>query len=223
MLHGTSIRKVLNHFGHVRAFLTHRHVNTVDRPKALVPLVLFIDPGIVDYGVNRHSRLTGLTIPNDQLTLATTNRDHRIHRHNPCLHWLTHRLPINDPSSNFFNRISLFMGHFSFVVNRMTQRIHYTTQKPFTHRHRKKFSGSAHLSAFVDARVIAKNHRSHLGFLQVKRQPAHSVTKVEPLVHHCPGQAFYLGHPVADLANDPHVLARNIGFGPGNLGFNILQ
>ena len=54
--------------------------------------------------------------------------------------------------------------------------------------------------------VIAEDDRADFGFFQVQRQADDAVAEIEHLVEHRVGQAFDLGHAVADLADDADVL-----------------
>ena len=71
--------------------------------------------------------------------------------------------------------------------------------------------------------MVAKDHRAHLGFFEVQREAHHAAAEVEHLVHHCAGEALDLCHAVADFAHHAHVLAGDVCFRAGDLGFNVLQ
>ena len=60
------------------------------------------------------------------------------------------------------------------------------------------------------------------GLLQVQRQAGDAVAEVEHLVEHRVGQAFDLGHAVADLADDADVLLRGRRLRARDLRFNFL-
>ena len=70
--------------------------------------------------------------------------------------------------------------------------------------------------------VIAENDRADFGFFEVQREAGDAVAEVEHLVEHRVGQAFDLGHAVADFANDADVLLGRRGFDAGDLRFNFL-
>ena len=65
--------------------------------------------------------------------------------------------------------------------------------------------------------VIAENDGADLGFLQVQRQAGDAVAEVQHLVEHRVGQAFDLGHAVADFADDADVLLGRRGLHAGDL------
>jgi hypothetical protein len=71
--------------------------------------------------------------------------------------------------------------------------------------------------------VIAENDRADFGLFEVQRQAGDAVAEVQHLVEHRVGQAFDLGHAVADFADDADVLFGRRGLGARDLGFNFLQ
>ena len=223
VLQGTGVRQILNHLSHIRALLAHGHVNAVHGAEAFDALVLFVDAGVIDDRVNRHGRLAGLAVANDQLTLAAPNRDHCVHRHDARLQRLIHRLAAHDTGRDFLHRIIRLRPQITLVINRSAQRVNHAAEQRFAHRHRQQLAGRAHLLALGDARVITKDHRAHLGLFEVQRQAGHAVAEIQHLVHHRAGQAFDLGHTVTDLAHHTHVFACHIGLGSSDLGFNVLQ
>ena len=79
------------------------------------------------------------------------------------------------------------------------------------------------LVAFFELGVIAQDDRADFGFFQVQRQAGDAVAEIEHLVEHRVGQAFDLGHAVADFADDADVLLGGRGFDAGDLRFNFLQ
>ncbi len=75
-----------------RALLTNRDVNA-----AHLLLRVTAVPGalLVHDRVDSDSRLPGLAVADDQLPLATTDRDHRVNGLDPGLQWLIDALPIH--------------------------------------------------------------------------------------------------------------------------------
>ena len=78
-------------------------------------------------------------------------------------------------------------------------------------------------SPFLDLGVIAQNDRADFGLLEVQRQAGDAVAEIQHLVEHRVGQAFDLGHAVADFADGADVLLRRRGLHAGDLAFNFLQ
>ena len=65
------------HVGDRRLLLTNRNVDTLNA------FAFLVDDGVDGYGC-----FTNLTVTNDQLTLTTTNRHHRVDCFQTGLHWL---------------------------------------------------------------------------------------------------------------------------------------
>ena len=76
--------------------------------------------------------------------------------------------------------------------------------------------------AFLDPGVIAENDRADFGLFEVQRQADDAVAEVKHLVEHGVGEAFDLGHAVADFADDADVLFGRRGLGARDLGFDFL-
>ena len=77
--------------------------------------------------------LTGLAVTNDELTLATTNRDHRVDRLQAGLQWLVNRLTHHDTGSLELQRPSPFqIGDITETVDGAPQRVNGTTEVAIT-------------------------------------------------------------------------------------------
>ena len=129
--------KILDDLCHIRALLAHGHINGIERPKIRIATLqpLLVDAGVVDDGIDANRRLAGLPVANNQLTLTTPNRDHRVHRHDACLYRLTDRLALDDARGNFFHRVICVGGNVALAVNRPAQRIHHAPEQRLAHRH----------------------------------------------------------------------------------------
>ena len=129
--HGTRLFQGLNNASYRRSFLADGDINTEHRFAGVIEFLL------VDDGVHRHRRLSGLTVADDQLTLAATNRNHRVHSLDACLQRLVHRL-----TENHTWGLALH-GHLievaldvSLAVNGLTQSVDHPAQHAPAHLHR---------------------------------------------------------------------------------------
>jgi hypothetical protein len=86
----------------------------------------------------------------------------------------------------------------------------------------KQLAGGADFVAFLDLGVIAENDRADFGLFEVEREAGDAVAEVQHLVEHRVGEAFDLGHAVADFADGADVLFGRRGLGARDLGFNFL-
>ena len=80
--------------------------------------------------------LTGLTVTNDELTLTTADRDHRVDRLQAGLQRLMNRLTHHDTGSLEFQRSSTFqIGDITEAVNGATQRVNGATEVAIANGH----------------------------------------------------------------------------------------
>ena len=100
--------KPLHHFlssvftipGNSRSFLSDSNIYTKYR------FAFFVKFFLVDDSIDRNSSFTCLTVTDDQLTLTTTDRNHRVNRFDTCLQWLIYRL------TEDYTRSFSLQGHF---------------------------------------------------------------------------------------------------------------
>ena len=126
---------------------------------------------LVDDGINGHGRFTGLAVTNDQLTLTTANRHHRVNRLDTGLQRLVHRLASDHARGDFFDHVGHLGVDRAFAVNRLTQSVHHTANQLRADGHFQDAAGAFHNSTFGDVLVRAQNHGTHRVTLQVQRQP----------------------------------------------------
>ena len=148
-----------NHVRNRRRFLTNRHINTNNACAFLV-----------HNRVQSHSSFTCLTVTNNQFTLTTTNRNHRVNSFQTCLHRLVNRLTRNHARCNFFNRCGFSCIDWTFAINRLTQRIDYATYQFTTNWHFQNATSTFHFVAFFDVLVFTQHNRTNRIALQVHRQ-----------------------------------------------------
>ncbi len=167
----------------------------------------FIQPGLVDDRVDTDGRLAGRSVPDDQLTLAATNGNHRVNRHDARLHRLVDGLAANDAGRDFLDRISNVDSLIGpFAIDRFAQRIHDASQQPLADGHLQELAGGADFAALFESGVVAQDDHADFVLFKVQRQAGDAVAEVDHLVEHRVGQAFDLGDAIADLADDAHVL-----------------
>ena len=159
VIHRTMFFKLAHHIGDRRLLLTDGNVNTLNAAALLI-----------DDGIYRHCGLAGLTIADDQLTLATTDRYHRVDCLISSLYRLIYRLTIDHARRHALNRRLTRCIDRTLAVNRITQRINYTTQQAFTHGHFQNAASGLHCIAFRDVLVFTQHHRTHGILFEVQGQ-----------------------------------------------------
>ena len=122
--HG-AVRLELGHnFGHCRSLLTDGDVD------ALYVIVL-----LVDDRVDGDSRLAGLSVADDELALAATDRHVGVDDLDACLQGFEDRLALDDAWGLALNRQGLTRLDVALAVERLTQRIDDAAEQFVAHRH----------------------------------------------------------------------------------------
>ena len=103
---------------HRRSLLTDSYINTIQR------VTVFIIISLIDNRIDGDSRFPDLTVADDQLSLSTADRNHRVYRLDTGLQRLVHRLTENNTRSLTFKRQSNQITlNGTGPVNGFTQRI----------------------------------------------------------------------------------------------------
>jgi hypothetical protein len=138
VFHGILLLKSLDELGNGGSLLSDGHVDTVE----LLGLVVAVVPSLlVQHSVEGDGCLSGLTIANDQLTLATTDGHHGVDGLETSLHGLVHRSSRKNAGSLQLGTASLGGVERALAIDGVTEGIDYTT---------KQFSANRH----VDLRMI---------------------------------------------------------------------
>ncbi|EOC62964.1 hypothetical protein NM90_2208 [Neisseria meningitidis NM90] len=174
MFHRAMLFQFAHYVGNRRCFLTDSHINTD------YACTFLVNDGIQCYG-----SFTGLTVTNDQLTLTTTNRNHRVNGFQAGLHWLVNRFTRNHTRCDFFDRGGQSCINRAFAVDRPTQCINDASDQFAPDRHFQDTTGTGNRVAFFNMFVLAQHYGADGVALQVHRQ-AESVTReFEHLTLHC--------------------------------------
>src|SRR5205814_7012009 len=110
---------------------TDRNVNAVKWTVIFIALLFrgFVQARLTDDRVDRDRRFSGRAIANDKLALPTTNRNHRVDRHNPGLHRLADAAALDHARRDFFERIKCFGFDFALAIERLSYRIDHATEQ----------------------------------------------------------------------------------------------
>src|SRR5690606_13673769 len=133
--------------GNGGSLLTDRHIDTGH--------VLTL---LVDDGVNGNGRLAGLTVANDQLTLAAANRHHGVDSLEAGLHRLRDRLTGDNARRNLFDLVGHLGIDRALAVDRLTQRVDYAADQFGANRHFQNAAGALADVAFGDVFVFTQHH-----------------------------------------------------------------
>ena len=151
---------------------------------------------VVDDRVDRDRRLAGLTVADDQLSLATADRDHPVDRHQPGLHRLGHRLALDDSRRFELGRTGLIGGDLTLVVERAAERVDQAAEQVVADGDPQQMPGALDRVALDDLVPLAEEHGADVVGLEVEGQAGDSVRQLEHLQRHAVVEAVDAGDPV---------------------------
>ncbi len=160
---------------------------------------------VVDDRVDRDRGLAGLPVADDQLALATPDRDHRVDRLQPDLHRFGHRLALHDAGRLELGRARLRSPDIALAVERAAERIDDPPQQLLAHRNIKQPSGALDGVALRDALPLAKEDRTHVVGLEVQRKPGDPMRQLEHLKRHAALQTVQPRDAVSDRQHRPNL------------------
>ena len=158
---------------------------------------------LVDNGIDRNSSLAGLAVANDELALATADRNHRVNSDDTGLHGLMHGLAADNARSLELDGAIAVGLNGAFAVDGHAKRVHNAAEKTLARRHFHDLAGGANLIVLSDCRDIAEEHSADFLFLKVLGQAVHGLAaltnKLEELAGHGALQAVDASNTVANL------------------------
>ncbi len=184
---------------HVRnggRFLADSHVHTFDTGITLV-----------DDRIDCHRGFTGLTVTDDQLTLATADWDHGINGFITGLHRLIDGLTIDYARCDNFDRREAIVINRTFTVDWRTQGVHHTTQQATAYRNFKNTASTLHLHPFGEVSIRTHHNCTYGVALQVQCDSVTVTRQGNHLTLHTIGQAVDADNTVAYRNNCTFVMS----------------
>ena len=184
----------------------------VDADQRFLGVAGLVDALLVDDGVDDHRGLAGLAVSDDQLALATANRDQGVDRLQAGLHRLMHRFARDDAGRLDFDAAHFGVGDRTLAIDRNAQTVDHAAEQAGTDRDFNDRAGARYRVAFTDITVVAEDHDADVVGFQVQRHAAEAGgRKFDHLAGHHVLQAEHAGDTIADRQD----LARfgDIGFG----------
>ncbi|MPM92653.1 hypothetical protein SDC9_139788 [bioreactor metagenome] len=166
--------------------LANGHVNTKHPFAALV-----------DDGVRRNGRFTGLAVADDEFALAAPNGDHAVDRLDAGLQRYSNRLALDDAGRRPLDGAHFSRIHLAFAVDRLAQRIDNAPKETLAHRHRNHVAGPAHGIPLADALVRTKHYDRNRVFFEVQCHTVGTALKFDQFVCHTVCKAKRAGDPIA--------------------------
>jgi len=195
--------QLAHHVGDGRLLLTDGHVDAADAAVTLV-----------DDGVDGHRGLADLAVTDDQLALATADRDHGVDRLVAGLYRLVDRLTPDHARCHFLDRIGQLSIDRALAIDRVTQGIDHATQQFRTYRNFEDTAGALGAHAFGQAQVVTQNHSTDGVLLQVQCHAEDAARELNHLAVHNVGQTIDAYDTVGNADDGALVtgLSGDIGF-----------
>ena len=165
VVHGAVILKDLDNVGDGGSLLTNGNVDAV---KLLGLIGASVTNLLVKDGINSNSSLTGLSITNDELSLASTDWHKGIDGLESSLHWLVHGLSWDDTWSLELNSLSLVRLDWTKTINWSTEWINDSTEHTVTDWDIDDGTGSLNDISLLDLSIVTQDDDTNIVSLQVK-------------------------------------------------------
>src|SRR5690606_38688638 len=157
VVHRTGSLETLHHGRNRRALLADGDVHTDDAGALLV-----------DDRVDRDRGLAGAAVADDQLTLAATDRDHRVDRLDAGLQRLGDRLTNDDARRDHLDRTGRNGLDRTESVDRIAERVDNATENCGADLHLEEATGATHLVAFLELQVVTHDRGANRVLLEVE-------------------------------------------------------
>ena len=147
--------------------------------------------------IERNGRLAGLTVADNQLTLAASDGEHGVDGKKARLHGLIDRLTVDDAGGRRFDRIIVRLHDFSAAVDRRAERIDHAPKESLSNRDTGRSSAPPDGASGLNGGLSRKNDAADASLPQVEHHAAHTVFKNQDLAVFRAWKAADLGDPVA--------------------------
>ena len=153
---------------------------------------------MVDDRVNGDGGLPRLTVADDQLALATTDRDHAVDGLDAGLQRLFHRLAFDHAGGDAFQREVIAGFNRALAVNGTTEGINDTSDKRLTYWNGNNPPCAPDFVTFLQVGVVAQQDGANLIFFEVHGDAGHVSGKLKHLASHDLLEAVQTGDAVTE-------------------------
>ena len=195
VLEGIVLLQRLDKLGNSRTLLTNSDVNAV---QFLLVIVAVIPAALVQDGVKSDSRLTGLTVTNDQLTLTTANGHHGIDRLHTSLHRLVDTTAGQDTRRLNLGTTTLRSLNGALTVNRVTEGVDDTTKQLRTDRHIDNLASALDNVTLLDQGIGTEHGNTNIVRLEVKSHTTNTGGELNHLFGHDVTETVDTGNTVTN-------------------------
>src|SRR5690606_17442028 len=145
---------------------------------------------LVEEGVKNDGRLAGLAVADDQLALATADRDQRVDGLEPGRHRLMHRLARQDAGCLDVDAATLGMLDRTLAVDRVAQAVDHAAEQDLADRDVHDGAGALDDIAFLDGTVIAEDNDADIVGFKVQGHSLHAARELDEFT------GLYLGRTI---------------------------
>ena len=186
--------------GDRRSLLAHRHVDA---------LHAFGD--LVNDRVDTDGGLTRLAVADDQLSLASADRHHRVDSLDAGLERLMYGLAVGHARRLNLEAADRRCVQRTFAVERVSERVDHPSKQLVTDGNRQDLTGCPNFGALFQGRGLTQHHRTDRFLVKVQSQTLQTTGELEHLVHGDRGKARNPSDSVADLDDSTDLLKRGLG------------
>ena len=205
IIHCALLLKGLHQTGDSRSLLAYCHIYTINRLACLIRRTLIEDR------IDCDRSLTCLTVTDDELTLTTTDRNHRVYGLETCLQRFCHRLTEYDSRSLSLQRhLAEFSCNLSHSVQRLSKRIHHASHHTFAGIQRSYPACTPDGHSLLDLVCRTQKHCTYIVLLKVHDNCLDAILKLEEFTGFRLFEAMYPDHTVTDLQDRSDLLKAGI-------------
>ena len=162
--------------------------------------------GLVQDRIHRDGGLTGLTVADDQLTLSTTDWEHRVDREDTGLQRLIDRLTIDDAWCRLLDGAVLVLMDRTETVDRLTESVYDTTEVVVGYRYAGHTTGTHTTTALAESGLVTEEDDTDTVPLDVLYHTLRPVIELDDLAIHGMIEAVHDGDTITDALDEADFL-----------------
>ena len=206
VVHRTLFLQCLNEAGDCGAFLAHSDIDTIDR------LTGFVSCSLIEDCVHSDGCLSGLTVTDDEFTLTTSDRNHRVDGFESGLERLCYRLTEDYSGSLALEwHLHHFAGDLSSTVKRLAERVDHASEHTLAYVERGDSAGTSDGHSLFDLVCRSEEYGADIVLLEVHHNGLDAVFKLKEFACFGLEKAVNPDHSVADLQHCADFLESRVG------------
>jgi hypothetical protein len=140
----------------------------VDAVKFFAFVTFFVEPPLVQNSIQSDGGFTGLSISNDQLSLASTNWDQRVNSFPTRLHWLVDGFSGNNTWGFDVDSSSFFGVDWAFAVDGVSEWINDSSEEFWSYWNVDDGTGSSDNVAFFDLSIVTEYDNTNVIWFEIQ-------------------------------------------------------